>query len=112
MYFFFYAVLTIRFTESEYSVTEGSSVCSGIMIQFRRTQNQFTLRLSAASIQEFEDMFNLSSFIDSGSIEEDARADPREMGFRMICAYTGCVTSHLYTVPYTEQSMYKACQLM
>ena len=76
---FIFAVLTINFEDSEYTTREGTDNLS-VLLKFKRTQIPFTLILRPVSIQEAEDMFNLSN-CGPGAIDEDARATPGETVF-------------------------------
>ena len=60
-----YVVLQINFAEADYLSTEGSTLTNPIRLQFRNTQNPFTLILSPVSIEEAEDIFKVEQFIDT-----------------------------------------------
>ena len=63
--FHFYIVLEINFEETHYYVTEGDSRLPTLRLQFRRTQNPFTMTLFSVTITEAIDPtgFNGSAFI-------------------------------------------------
>lgn len=58
-------MLQINFAEADYSLVEGSLLTNPIRIQFRNTQNPFTLILSPVSIREAEDIFKVEQFVDT-----------------------------------------------
>ena len=68
----FYIVLEINFEEEDYSITEGDPWPPTIRLQFRRTQNPFTMTLFSVTITEAIDPagFNGSAFIQSDDINE------------------------------------------
>ena len=60
-----YIVLEINFEEADYSITEGDPWPPTIRLQFRKTQNPFTMTVFSVSITEAIDPagFNGSAFI-------------------------------------------------
>lgn len=66
-----HSVLEINFEEADYSIEEGIDLSQSIRMQFRATQNDFTLILCPLSIGEAEEQ-NVGRFIDFSSIESRA----------------------------------------
>ena len=71
--------LEINFEESDYSILEGSGLSTPIRLQFRNTQNAFTITFSPVTIDAVEDMGLGRNFINSDTIEERSRAEPGEV---------------------------------
>ena len=71
-------MLEINFEESDYSITEGSGLSTPIRLQFRNNQNAFTITFSPVTIDAVEGMGLVALFINSATIEEEARAEPGE----------------------------------
>ena len=61
--------LEINFELLEYSFTEGETGAQDIKVQFRRTQNSFTLRLHPVSYTEAIENFHVGNFV--GAPPED-----------------------------------------
>ena len=74
-----FAELEINFYELDYSVVEGQSLENQISMQYRRTENEFSLTLTPLSIADSVAQFDLESFVDSNDIDEEERASPGEM---------------------------------
>ena len=72
-------VLEINFEVSDYSITEGSGLTTPITLQFRNNQNAFTITFSPVTIAAVEGMGLGANFINSDTIEEEARAEPGEI---------------------------------
>ena len=71
----FCLALQINFRESDYSIVEGSDELSSIItLQFRETQNPFTVRLSPVAIDTAERLGLGYAFINSETITADSRA--------------------------------------
>lgn len=68
-----HTVLEINFEEADYSIEEGVDLSQPIRMQFRTTQNDFTLILCPLSIEEAEKQ-NVGDFIDFSSILDGSRA--------------------------------------
>ena len=66
--------LEINFDELDYSIEEGDSTANLITVQYRRTENDFTLRLTPVSITDSELMYDVVAFVDPTDIDEEARA--------------------------------------
>ena len=74
MFAYCFTELQINFEELDYSIDEGDSTANLITMQYRRTENDFTLRLTPVSIGDSESMYNVTEFVDPTVIEEGARA--------------------------------------
>ena len=69
-----FSVLEINFAEPDYTFVEGSELsCLPIVLQFKKNQNPFTVRISQVTIDTAESQ-ELGDFIDSDSIIPDLRA--------------------------------------
>ena len=66
--------LQINFEELDYSIDEGDSTANLITMQYRRTENDFTLRLTPVSIADSESMYDVVAFVDPADTDEEARA--------------------------------------
>ena len=74
-----YKGLEINFEESDYAIGEGSSLSTPIRLQFRINQNAFNITFSPVTIDTVEGMGLGANFINSETIEEEARAEPGEV---------------------------------
>ena len=74
MYAYCFTELQIYFDELDYSIDEGESTADLITMQYRRTENDFTLRLTPVSIADSESMYDVVAFVDPADIVEEARA--------------------------------------
>ena len=66
--------LEINFEESDYAITEGSGLRTPIRLLFRNNQNAFTVTFTPVTIDAVEGMGLGTDFINSETIEEEARA--------------------------------------
>ena len=71
--------LEINFEESDYAIEEGRGLNTLICLQFRNNQNAFNITFSPVTIAFVEDMGLGANFINSDTIEEEARAEPGEV---------------------------------
>ena len=75
MYAYCFTELHINFEEWDYySIDEGDSTANLIVMQYRRTENDFTLRLTPVSIADSESMYDVMTFVYPADIDEEARA--------------------------------------
>ena len=74
MYAYCFTELQINFAKFDYCIDEGDSTANLIMMQYRRTENDFTLRLTPVSIADSESMYDVVAFVDPADIDEEARA--------------------------------------
>ena len=74
MYAYCFTELQINFEHLDYSIDEGDSTANLITMQYRRTENDFTLRLTPVSIADSESMYDVVVFVYSADIDEEARA--------------------------------------
>ena len=74
MYAYSFTELEINFEELDYSIDEGDSTANLITMQYSRTENDFTLRLTPVSIADSESMYDVVAFVDPADIDEEARA--------------------------------------
>ena len=68
--------LQINFNKLNYSIDEDDSMANLITMEFRRTENDFTLRLTPVSIADSESLYDIVPFVDPNHIDEDSRAMP------------------------------------
>ena len=68
--------LEINFEESDYAIEEGSNLSTPIRLQFRNNQNAFTITFTPVTIDAVESMGLGADFINSETIEAEARAEP------------------------------------
>ena len=94
MYAYCFTELEINFEELDYSINEGDSTENLITMQYRRTENCFTLRLTPVSIADSESMYDVVAFVDPADINEEARATA---GDRFVCIYREHIQLHLHT---------------
>ena len=71
--------LEINFEESDYSITEGAGLTTPITLQFRNNQNPFNITFSPVTIDAVEETDLGANFINSETIEEEARAELGEI---------------------------------
>ena len=74
MYAYCFTELQINFEELDFSIDEGDSTANLITMQYRRTENDFTLRLTPVSIADSESMYDVVPFVDPADIDEEVRA--------------------------------------
>ena len=74
MYAYCFTELQIKFDELDYSIDEGDSTADLITMHCRRTESDFTLRLTPVSIADSESMYDVVVFVDPADIGEAARA--------------------------------------
>ena len=98
MYAYCFTELQINFEELDYSINEGESTANVITMQYRRTENDFTLRLTPVSIADSESMYDVMPFVDPADIDEEARATAGDIyANRFVCIYRG----HKYVLTHT-----------
>ena len=64
----------MNFDQLDYSFTEGVASVPEIKVQFKRTQNPFTLMLYPVSHREAVERFHVDNFIINSPQTEDERA--------------------------------------
>ena len=90
MYAYCFTELQINFEELDYSIDEGDSTANLITMQYRRTENDFTLRLTPVSIADSETMYDVVAFVDPADIDEEARATAGDIYADIfVCIYKG-----------------------
>ena len=90
MYAYCFTELQINFEELDYSIEEGESTADLITMQYRRTENDFTLRLTPVSIADSESMYDVVLFVDPDDIDEEARATAGDVyADRFVCIHRG-----------------------
>ena len=90
MYAYCFTELQINFEELDYSIHEGDSTANLITLQYRRTENDFTLRLTPVSIADSESMYDVVAFVYPNDIEEETRATAGDIyADRFVCIYRG-----------------------
>ena len=102
MYAYCFTELQINFEELDYSINEGDSTANLITMQYRRTENDFTLRLTPVSIADSESMYDVGDFVPE--IDEEARATAGDIyADRFVCIYRGhnmfsysCTYTHFF----------------
>ena len=73
-YAYCFTELQINFEKFDYCINEGDSTANVITMQYRRTESDFTLRLTPVSIADSESMYDVVVFVDPADIGEAARA--------------------------------------
>ena len=74
MYAYCFTELQINFEELDFSIDEGDSTADLITMQYRRTENDFALRLTPVSIADSQSMYDVVAFVNPADIDEEARA--------------------------------------
>ena len=115
VYAFCFTELQINFEELDYSINEGESTANKITMQYRRTENDFTLRLTPVSIADSESMYDVVAFVDPA--EFVARATTGDIyAERFVCIYRGhnnyvLIQLHLHTFFTLCRSRFQQCTL-
>ena len=74
IYAYCFTELQINLEELDFSIDEGDSTANLITMQYRRTENDFTLRLTPVSIADSESMYDVVAFVYPADFDEQARA--------------------------------------
>ena len=73
-YAYCFTELQINFEKLDYCIDEGDSTANLITMRYRRTENDFTLRLTPVSMSDSESMYDVAAFVDPHDSDEEARA--------------------------------------
>ena len=76
--------LEINFEESDYATQEGSGLNTPIRLQFRINQNAFNITFTPVTIAAVEGKGLGADFINSNTIEEEARAELGKVIFKLV----------------------------
>lgn len=75
-----YTELAINYSRREYDTNEGAGNVVGIILSFKKTQENFTIEFIPATIDESINVYNLTQFLDLNRFEDEAKAQKASAG--------------------------------